>query len=193
MKYNWAHVLLLLGVFMGFSQPDYEREYRIVKSQFPENARNYLDDRLTGIRKTRFYKEADSTGVHYTARFKKDRLYYDFEFDSKGALKHIALEVQKADIPEESWDAITRYLGRHFTKYRIRAMQQQYPVSPDEKEEITLKNAMQNLILPTVNYEFIITGHNRKHKDRYDLWFDAAGNLNRKRKSLPANHDHVLY
>lgn len=193
MKYSFTIAFLIFSAIPGFSQDRYEREHRIVKSQFPDKAHNLLGEKLTGIRKTRFYKEADSSGVHFTARFKKDRLRYYFEFDPAGTLTNIAFDVREVDIPAESWDGITRYLKDHFTRYRIRAMQQQYQVSDDEDEEMTITNAMQNLILSALNYEILVTGHANGQKGSYDMWFDASGNLVRKRNSLPANHDHVLY
>ncbi len=193
MRYKYAVFAGLAGMFLGFSQDGVEREHRILRTQFPQNAREYLTDNLSGIRKTRFYKEVDSTGANFTARFKKDRLYYDIEFDPKGEIRHIAFRVRQVDLPGESWDAITAFLSESFTKYRIRTIQQRYTVSPEGTPEGTLRQALQNLILPTVDYEITLIGKMGKHREGYVLLFDASGTLRWKRRQLPANHDHVLY
>lgn len=193
MKYRFAVVAALAGVVFGFSQAGYEREYRIVRSQFPQKAHQYLADNLSGIRKTRFYKEVDSTGDNFTARFKRDRLDYDIEFDPDGDVRHIAFRVQQVDLPGESWDSITSYLTAYFTKFRIRTIRQRYTISPAETPEVTLRHALQNLILPTVDYEITLIGKKGKHREGFDLLFDASGKLRWKRKQLPADNDHVLY
>lgn len=57
----------------------------------------------------------------------------------------------------------------------------------------TLQEAFQNLILPYINYEFIIAGKEEKGFVEYELLFDATGKFLGKRKSIPQKYDHVLY
>ena len=100
---------------------------------------------------------------------KRTVLYYDIEFDPKGEIRHIAFRVRQVDLPGESWDAITAFLSESFTKYRIRTIQQQYTVSREGTPEVTLRQALQNLILPTVDYEITLIGKKGKHREGYDL------------------------
>lgn len=185
-------LLLLCSSYISLAQYKYEREYRIRKAQFPESALGFLEERIKGARQIRFYKETDSTKVSFEAKFKKDRLRYSIEFDQDGKLEDVEIRIKEVDIPEDSFEKITAYFQNEFKKYRIRRMQQQYPLQDNNTEE-TLKIAFQNLLIPWLNYEFIVEGKKEKKFEQYEVLFDAAGNFLKIRKSLPPNYDHVLY
>ena len=188
-------IVFILFFLIGFSlsaQYKYEREHRIRKDQFPEKALFFIKDKLEGARKIRFYKETDSTKVSYEAKFKRDRLRYSVEFSADGNLEDIEILIKEVDIPEETMIGINDYLEKEFSKFRIRKMQQQYPVGTND-EQTTLRNAFQNLILPSIKYELIVTGKKDRNFAPYEVLFDAKGNFEQLRKSLPPNYDHVLY
>lgn len=192
---NNTFLLFLLFVCCGcftFAQNKYEREFRIKKSQFPKKALSYIDEKLEDARRIRFYKETDSARVSYEAKFKKDRLYYSVEFDEDGALEDIEVLIKSVDIPNETFERINNYLRKEFAKYRIQKIQQQYPVL-NGATEATVKNAFQNLMLPTIKYELIVSGKRNKGYAQYEILFDAKGHFEKLRKSLPPNYDHVLY
>ncbi|PKA97936.1 hypothetical protein B0O79_1616 [Flavobacteriaceae bacterium MAR_2009_75] len=185
----------ILFLFYGqvtLGQNKYEREYRIKKSQFPKAALDYISDKIEDTRRVRFYKETDSTKISYEAKFKKDRLRYSVEFDEDGTLEDIEILIKEVDIPNDSYAQITKYLDAQFSKYRIRRMQQQYPVGEDDIET-TIRNAFQNLMLPNINYEFIVSGKKKNGYEQFEILFDSQGNFVNLRKSLPPNYDHVLY
>ncbi len=187
---------LLLLVFMinaGMAQDKYEREFRIRKSQFPEKAFTFLNAYLKDAKRIRFYKELDSAKTSYEAKFKKDRLFYSIEFDEQGVLEDVEILISEVDIPNSSFQVIEDYLKSNFKKFRIRKIQQQYPLSAFETVENTLKIAFQNLIDPNINYELIVAGKKDRDFKDYEILFDSEGNFIRLRKSLPANYDHVLY
>ena len=184
--------LLLFGYF-ALAQNKYEREHRILKSQFPEKALGYISEKLDGARRIRFYKEVDSAKVSYEAKFKKERLWYSIEFDKHGSLEDIEIIIQPTDIPKETFARINSYLASIFTKYRIRRMQQQYPITENGNPETTIKNAFQNLLLPSINYELVVAGKKDGHFEQYEILFDADGSFRSVRKSLPPNYDHILY
>jgi len=186
-------ILFLFCGFFSFAQYKYEREYRIRKVQFPEKALSYIEDKLIDAKRIRFYKETDSTKISYEAKFKKDRLWYSIEFDKEGELEDIEILIKPVDIPDDSFKAISQYLSKNFKKFRIRKLQQQYPISENIPVETTIKNAFQNLILPTINYEIIVSGKKEKNFEQFEILFDAEGNFKHMRKSLPPNYDHVLY
>ena len=181
----------LFGNFV-FSQNKYEREYRIRKSQFPENALSYISEKLEDARRIRFYKETDSSKVSFEAKFKKDRLRYSIEFDEKGVLEDIEIEIKPVDIPDSAFSKITSDLTKRFSKYRIRKIQQQYP-NLNGDTETTVKNAFQNLMLPSIKYELIVAGKENKSYEQFEILYDAEGGFEKLRKSLPPNYDHVLY
>ncbi len=192
-KFKIVLILLFLGAEVLTAQNKYERQHRIRKSQFPEKALNYISEKLENTRRIRFYKETDSAQTSYEAKFKKDRLWYSVEFDKDGSLEDIEVLIKPVDIPNDSFSAIETYLKGYFSKYRIRRLQQQYPITKKEPTETTIKNAFQNLMLPSINYELIVSGKREKVFEQFEILFDANGDFKSIRKSLPPNYDHVLY
>ncbi len=184
--------VFIFSVFFASAQNKYEREYRIKKSQFPEKALAYIQEKLDDARRIRFYKETDSTKISYEAKFKKDRLKYSIEFTEDGTLEDIEIIIKPIDIPNDTFDKMNAYLKENFVKYRIRRLQQQYPVGENDVET-TIKNAFQNLMLPYMKYEIIVSGKKDKAYEQFEILFSADGNFEKIRKSLPPNYDHVLY
>ena len=196
MKTRILQALFLILFFCCFStiaQNKYEREYRIKKSQFPEEAIILISEKLEGAKRLKFYKETDSAKTSFEAKFKKDRLWYSVEFDESGKLEDIEILVKEVDLPSDTYSAILKYLDKSFLKYRIKKIQQQYPTNEGEELNKTIKNAFQNLILPSINYELIIGGKKNQEYFDYEILFDSQGNFIQTRKSLPPNYDHVLY
>lgn len=185
-------LLLFLGTQLCQSQVGYEREYRIRKSQFPTLA---VDSTLIGhkINKKRYYKEVDSLGPTYILKFKKGRLHYHISFDDSGNLKNSGFRVNEIDLPDETLQEIKRYLSATFKKYSIKRMYQQYGFQQGESGKSLLKNTFQNLLLPSNVYKLIVTGKRDQKMAEYDFWFNAEGNLVKKRAALPMNHDRILY
>lgn len=192
MKFKVTFVFAFLVGILATAQSKYEREHRIKKSQFPQVALDFIAEKLENTRRIRFYKEIDSTKTSYEAKFKKDRLHYSVEFDENGVLEDIEILIKTLDIPDASFEKMLKYLDDNFHKYRIRKIQQQYPVGQNDSTT-TLKNAFQNLMLPYIKYELILAGKKNKSFEQYEVLFDAEGNFEKLRKSLPPNYDHVLY
>lgn len=192
-RYGIFLIVFLCSSVYAFSQNKYEREQRVSKDDFPEKAMNDLSKALEGAKKVRFYREIDSAKSSFEAKFKKGRLWYSVEFDTTGALEDIEINIKEIDVPNESWKNITTYLNTNFIRTRIKKIQQQYPASKEESARITLKNAFQNLLLPSIRYEIIVAGKKEKEYEEYEILFDAQGSFIQMRKSLPSNYDHVLY
>ncbi len=186
-------LFFLLAAMTLQGQYKYEREHRIKKSQFPERSKSFIADYLKNARKIRYYRETDSTRTSYEAKFKVDRLHYSVEFNQSGDLEDIEILIKEVDIPNESMALITKFMDSTFSKYRLRRIQQQYRVKEGESVEKTLKNAFQNLLLPTIRYEIMVSGRKENGFEDFKVLFDADGNFITMRKSLPANYDHILY
>ena len=108
-------------------------------------------------------------------------------------MEDIQLGITGVDIPEASFQATEAYLKDHFSKYRIRKIQQQYPRTAFATTEETFRNAFQNLILPEIRYEIMVQARTAAEYMDFEILFDAEGNFLKQRKSLPPNYDHVLY
>jgi hypothetical protein len=188
--------LILVSVFaccqLSFAQKTYEREFRIRKSQFPSAAHTVIKDNIEGVKRLNFYQETDSNKVNFNAKLKKDKLWYNLEFDKEGALEKIEIFINSTDIPNDTYLNIENYLNNNFSKYRIKKLLQQYYSNSDTLEE-TIKNAFQNLILSSNMYEIAIAGKKDNGYLDYEIQFDADGNFKKMRTALPSNYDHVLY
>lgn len=195
MKYK-CFLLLIMALFQyttGIAQVKVEREHRIKKNQFPDAAHEFIREKLKDAKKIRFYKETDTTKISYEAKFKKDKLHYSIEFDDSGKLEDVEILIKEVDVPEDAWFNIIKFLKEKFEKYKIRRIQQQYPITSNETLETTLNNAFQNLLIPSLNYEIMVRGKIRDNHADFEILFGAEGDFVKMRESLPANYDHVLY
>ena len=189
-------MLILLFITLGaaaHSQVKYEREFRILREQFPQASLESVQPYLDGVRKLRFYKEIDSSRRSYEIKFKKDRLHYSVEFNEQEALEDVEVIIKPVDIPEEAWTTITKDLDSKWSKYKVRKIQQQYPREAFTSDSETFQKAFQNLILPEIRYEIVVRGKTEDGYRDYELLYDATGDLLLMRESLPPNYDHVLY
>lgn len=189
-------VLILLFITLGaaaHSQVKYEREFRILREQFPQASLESVQPYLEGARKLRFYKEIDSSRRSYEIKFKKDRLHYSVEFNEQEELEDVEVIIKPVDIPEETWTTITKDLQSKWSKYKVRKIQQQYPREAFTSDSETFQKAFQNLILPEIRYEMVVRGKTEDGYRDYELLYGATGELLLMRESLPPNYDHVLY
>lgn len=191
MKFNFIFIGFLCFIQIGFAQNKYEKESRIKKEAFPENAFALIESYLEDAKRIRFYQETDSTKKSFEAKFKKGRLHYSVEFNQEGDLEDVEFIINENDIPEDTWNRIKNYLNSQYPKLRIKKIQQQHPRMGDSKK--TLREAFQNLMLPHINYEIIFSSKKEKRFQSYEALFNAEGSLLNIRKSFPPSYDHVLY
>lgn len=175
-----------------FSQAKPEREHRIRKVQFP-SIQFDLESIKPALRQIKYYKEVDSAATTYSLKFKKNRLFYHLDCNDTGNLLVSGFRVKEVDIPRETYANIQSYFKDRFSKFKIRRIWQQYPIETIEFQEDALKSTFQNLLLPSNLYKFLVRGKLEGTKQDLEFWFDAEGNINRMRKSLPTNFDRVLY
>lgn len=194
MKYRtilFASMLLLCA--SALSQTKLEGEHRIRKIQFPESSILFMESKIDRAKKIRYYREIDSNTIHYTAKFKKDRLYYGMRFSEDGNFEAVGIAVKTIDIPMDSWEGIIDFMKGNFSKYKVKKITQEYKVTKDQPEMVTLKNAFQNLLLPELTYNILAKGSIEGKNQNYEILFDSDGNFIRLKKSLPSNYDHILY
>jgi hypothetical protein len=193
MRFN-AFILVLFSLATAAQgQVKYEREFRILREQFPKSALESVSPYLDGVKKLKFYKEIDSNRRSYELKFKKDRLHYSVEFNEEEALEDVEVIIKPVDIPEQTWNTIQEHLGSSWPKYKVRKIQQQYPRDAFSSDSETFQKAFQNLILPEIRYEIVVRGKTEDGYRDFELLYDAKGELLLMRESLPPNYDHVLY
>lgn len=192
MKYSLVPILILFLVDVALGQNKYERESRIDREQFPKTSFKLIEDYLIDAKRIRFYHETDGKKMSYEAKFKKGKLHYSIEFNEDGVLEDVEFIITEDDIPESTWTTIIDYLKITYSKYRIRKIQQQHPLHNQDSQK-TIHDALQNLLLPYINYEVVFATKEKKDFQTYEALFDADGQLIKIRKSFPPSYDHVLY
>ena len=193
MKYKLFYTIILVFLHAcGFAQTKQEKERRIDKKEFPDQGISLLKDYLKDVKRVRYYKETDGEKTSYEVKFKKDRLLFSIEFDTLGNLEDVEFIIKKIDIPSSSLEAIQNYLGTSYQKAKIKKIQQQYVIGDKEAEQL-LKQAFQNLLLPFIKYEIIISAKEEKGYQYYEITFDSEGNHLNSRRFSSSNYDHVLY
>jgi len=194
MKIKYFPLLILIICANSiFAQYKYEQEHRIKKEQFPTKAQEILDQHLENVKRLKFYKETDSVKISYEAKFKKDKLWYSMEFDASGNLEDIEIIIKPVDIPSDVLTNISTYFNKTYEKHRIKKIQQHYPTSETESSKQTIRNAFQNLLLPTIRYEIVVAGKKDNNYLEYEILFDAQGSFKNSTQRLAPNYDHVLY
>ncbi|NNJ89682.1 MAG: hypothetical protein HKP53_09790 [Eudoraea sp.] len=194
MRYRLLIIILISAYCLqATAQAKYEREYRIKKAEFPEMAHALLANEMPEVKRLKYYRETDSAKTSYEAKLKKDRLHYSIEFDSEGVLEDIEITIKEVDLPNATFLSIREYLSKSYAKYNIRKIQQQYPVIEGKPIKKIVREAFQNLMLPYINYELIVSCKTKDGRQDFEFLFSSEGTFISKRKLLPPNYDHVLY
>lgn len=187
MKYKLPLFFLLLAIYSsGLAQIRPEREHRIKRSQFPMVATGTVPQEAKNIK---YYKEVDSSNTTYILKFRLKKMDYHLDLDKLGQIQQIGFKVKEVDIPQDTYAQIGSFLEDRFHKAKIRRILQYYPGDSDK----VLKNAYQNLILPTNTYQLLFRGTQGKERKEYLAIFDAEGNIMDIREALPQNLDRILY
>ncbi|HUH46105.1 MAG TPA: hypothetical protein VLZ54_03045 [Arenibacter sp.] len=187
MKYKFTLFFLLLTIgSLGFSQTRPEREHRIKKSQFPSIEVGLVPKEAKNLK---YYQEVDTPKTTYILKFRLKKMKYHMDMDELGQIGQLGFEVKELDIPQETYTQISDFLEGNFQKIKIKRILQYYPGDSDN----AVKNAFQNLILPSNTYELLFKGKRSNGNKEYTATFDAEGNILKLREALPANFDRVLY
>ena len=80
--------------------------------------------------------------------------------------------------------------GSNFLKYRIRKIQQQWTGTPDDLEDATDENEIDNI---TIRYEIEFYGRNEEERSLWEGLFDNRGNFIEKRKVILRPTDNLNF
>lgn len=186
-------ILMILWSLPASAQLKTEREHRIKRSYCPDPVLKFVEDHFDAVQRVKFYRETDSSGTRFPVKFKKARLHYTAVFDGEGQLLNIRFRIREVDLPREVYSSVLQRIGGKFARFRIRSMEQEYTPAPDEAPESLIRNAFQNLLLPSITYRIMVGGRLNGQYEEYVFLFDSEGRLKDAHPALPANRDHVLY
>ncbi len=173
------HIIILLLLFSIFitalsAQIKSEREYRIKRSEAPEDAREWLNDAFETFKRVKWYKEIENDLESVEAKFKYKGSKFSVKFDTNGKVVDVEYIITSDDIPEETRKVISGYLESNFNKHRILKIQLQMLGSPDDLEDYFDDDEEGNI---TRNYEIEFHGITDEKNELWEGLFDENGNL----------------
>jgi hypothetical protein len=173
------HIIILLLLFSTFitslsAQIKSEREYRIKRSEVPEEAREWLNDTFEAFKWIKWYKQIENEEESFEAKFRYKRSKFSVNFSTQGRVIDVEFIIQNNDIPEKTRNTISQYLESNFNKHRILKIQQQLLGLPDDLEDYFDEDEREGI---TKNYEIEFHGVTETQNELWEGLFDEDGNL----------------
>ncbi|WP_298521133.1 hypothetical protein [uncultured Kordia sp.] len=187
--------------FFGFSlvctaQKSYkhEKEERIEKKAFPQNALDLLEKTLPKkITKVKYYKEQDSIKISYEIKLKYKGRKYSVEFSKEGLLEDVEVTVKQQHIPPKTLEKVKKHFYNTYSAFRIKKIQRQYNNTPTIDAETVMKNAFSNDRKSSYSYEIIAEVKTKKKRYFIEITFTKEGDFTLVRTVIPSSYDHILY
>jgi len=195
MKYIFFLLLLCSSLFC-ISQNSYkhEKEERIEKQLFPQNALELLDKTLPKkIKKVKYYKEQDSAKISYESKLKYNSKKYSIEFSEEGLLEDVEITIKQKEIPSKTFEKIKKYLYGKYTSFRIKKIQRQYRNTTNTDAETIVKEAFSETKTGTHFYEIIAEVKTEKERYFIEITFTKDGDFELSRTIIQGSYDHILY
>lgn len=167
-----------------------EKESRIDSEKVPTKALEYIFS-ATEASKVKWYYEVNEKGNSYEAKYLLKKQKVSVEFDLKGNLQDVEIEISKSKVPSSVKKSLKKYFKIYFNKYRILKIQKQF--KGDSKQlQGQLKNSSILSISPTF-YEIVVIGKKTDNVVSTEFLFDVSGNLISSKKVIQNNSDHLTY
>ncbi|XLS28811.1 hypothetical protein ACJD0Z_16635 [Flavobacteriaceae bacterium M23B6Z8] len=192
MKYCFIFICCFISLQV-VAQKKYEKESRISKEDFPENALKLLHGYTETAKRLRFYRETDSTKTSFEAKFKIQNKKYSIEFDADGILEDIEIEIAFRKLPEAIKQNISQYLEHHSKKYSIKKVQKQYYLPGDVSAKNTMVAAFKDLDINFIRYELVVWRSSDEESGMVEFTFNHLGEYLLERPFSQASYDHILY
>jgi len=172
----------------------HEKESRIEKNAFPQNALELLEKTLPKkVKKLKYYKEQDSLKISYETKLKFEKQKYSIEFSNEGMLEDVEVTIKKKDIPPKTLKKIKSYLNENYKSFRIKKIQQQYSKTTTIDAEKVIKNAFSNKRDALFSYEIIAEVKKKKKRYFIEITFTKDGDFTMVRTIIQSSYDHILY
>ncbi|WP_162431042.1 hypothetical protein [Christiangramia aestuarii] len=183
----------MLPIFATSQDKKIEKEEDIEREEMPEKAQQYLLKNLPeDINKLRHYHETDGDKESYEAKFKFNRHRFSVEFNEKGKLEDIEVQVKKKDLKPEVLKNIENYLGQQHDRFKLEKIQTQY-LSKKEDAEKTMNRAKKFESNSPDHYELIVATKNKGKLKKYEMLFDADGNFESEREIIRNSYDYLIF
>lgn len=192
MKY-FCLLICCLATFCTQAQEKFEKESRIGKNGFPENALKLLERYSKDAKRIRYYKETDGNKISYEAKLKLKGQKFSIEYDTLGILEDIEVKIKFKNIPKKVRDSVIDYFGSHFMKYSIKKVQKQFYNKNFQNSVAVFEAAFNKKDITTVNYEIVVWRVLEKTSGMVELTFNREGSFVSSRPIAQASYDHILY
>lgn len=185
-------ILFVLFAFTlpGFAQLKYEKESRVKKSNVPANAIHFVDA-INFNGKVRWYKEIGFNTITFEAKTKYEGKRYSIEFGEDGSLEDIEIEIEKHEMPSETYQLVSKYLAENHHKYAIEKIQVQY--SGDTKLMLEFFRDKRSVIGLVKSYEWVISGKVDNSFTLFEYLFSDNGEFIQKSTITLQNTDNMVY
>lgn len=193
MKHILLIIILMLPIFAMSQDKKIEKEEDIDREEMPEKTQKYLVENLPEpINKIRYYHETDGDKESYEVKFRFNRHRFSVEFNERGILEDIEVQVKKKDLKPLVLRNIQNYLGQHHDRFKIEKIQAQY-LSKVEDAEKTIKRAEKFNSNSPDHYEIIVATKNKGKLKKYEMLFDATGIFENEREILRNSYDSLIF
>lgn len=185
-------VIVISQVTILSGQLKYEREYRLDKSQVPEQALQFVEA-LKLNSKVKWYKEENLKTNSIEAKTKYQSQKYSIEFDTSGIIEDIEIEIPWPAILPDPRTAILQYFEANFDKHKIYKVQQQFSGNAASLLQIPSSQPIQSTDDILLRYEIVAKVKRQKNYQKLELLFSDKGELIQQSIILLKNTDNLEY
>ncbi|WP_298417025.1 hypothetical protein [uncultured Kordia sp.] len=189
-------VILLLGCSLFCSAQNsfkHEKEERIQKTNFPQNAIEFLENNLPKkIKKVKYYREQDSLKSSYEIKLKYKGRKYSIEFSKQGILEDVEITIKAKSIKPKTLEKIKKHMYNAYSSFRLKKIQRQYQ-NENSKPKKVLKDAFSGNTKENFSYEIIAEVKKDKKRFFIEITFNKDGNFKQVRTIIQSSYDHILY
>jgi len=185
-------LLVLSSVNIFYGQIKYEKEYRLKSVEVPDNAKEFIS-KLNFTSKIKWYREEGLNSNSIEAKTKNNSKKYSIEFNDKGILEDIEIEISWAEINSKAQETIQRYFNENFQKHRISKLQLQLIGKPDLLVKIINSQKFKMLAEIITNYEIVAKVRDKGKYRLMEFLFNDEGEIIKKSIITLKNTDNLEY
>jgi hypothetical protein len=186
---NFIILLFLIGI-NTYSQQKYEKEFRIKTADVPQAALAFVAELNLGKR-IKWYKEIGLNQTSFEAKTNYKNKKYSIEFAPNGILEDVEIEINKLEIPNNSFTEINTYLTSNFNKFAFVKIQVQYLGSNANMIQF-LKFENKHTFI-TTQYECVIAAKVNGAYKTFEVLFAGNGQFINKKEIVTRNAAHLEY